>query len=191
MLSWKVQVIRAGSSDRRNTLRLRNFASWLFRVGKRNLAWLFFMAIWKTRGVLLVFSFLGHLFWRTSHKNWKWGFNTFAGVFDARNGRIGPAVLEVQPVISGEVSNAACDFFRITFWKIVDTLQFPDNQFRTRSIRKMPPLSDETSRYSWKSLTAYFLREWQHRRKIERCQGRKNRSRYLSPKDRKCLRRAT
>ena len=33
------------------------------------------------------------------------GFNTFAGVFNPGNGRIGPAFLEVPPVISGEASS--------------------------------------------------------------------------------------
>ena len=32
-------------------------------------------------------------------------FNTFAGVFDPGNGRLGPAFLEVPPVISGEASS--------------------------------------------------------------------------------------
>ena len=48
-------------------------------------------------------------------KTKKAGLNTLAGVFAEGSERIGPASLEVPPIISGEASNAACHFFRISF----------------------------------------------------------------------------
>ena len=60
-----------------------------------------------------------------------------------KTGESGPAFLEVPPTISGQPSNAACHFFRIN----VDTVQFPQNQLRPRSIRKNWPHVQMKRRY--------------------------------------------
>ena len=96
------------------------------------------------------------------------GFNTFAGVFDPGNGRTRPAFLEILPAFSGEASNAACHQFE----KLSTHSSFLKISFGRDLLKKQGPFSDETSIHSWKCLLVFFLRKWQHRKKIERCRRR-------------------
>lgn len=66
------------------------------------------------------------------------GFSTFQGVVDPGNGRTGPAFLELSPsFLLREASNPVCPFLQDISLKIVDKVQFPLNQFRTRFFRKL------------------------------------------------------
>lgn len=67
------------------------------------------------------------------------GFSIFVGVFDPGDGGIGPNFLEILRAILRDTSNAVCVSQGLHFGnlKIVDTLHFAQNRFRTRFIRKM------------------------------------------------------
>ena len=60
--------------------------------------------------------------------------------FTRVTGESRPFFLGVPPAMSGEASNGACHFCRISFIKKKNgTLWFPQNQFRTRFFRKKGP----------------------------------------------------
>ena len=78
-------------------------------------------------------------------KNWKWRFQLLRRRVRPGKPANRPRFLEVPPAITREASNATCHFFRVSFWKIVDTaVQFPPNQFSTKVVGKKDPFSDET-----------------------------------------------
>ena len=115
------------------------------------------------------------------------GFNTFAGVFDPANGRIGPAVLEVPLAISGEASNTVCHFIQDTIPKI-----FRHNLVSSKSVSdaiyaKNKPHFRMKRRYIAGNLLSFFFSESGNtvNKSNDTLGEKKNGSRYLSPNDRK------
>ena len=100
------------------------------------------------------------------------------------NGRIGPASLEVPPVILRWACNAECRFFKISFLKIVDTLQFPLFSFGRDLSEKEALFFRLKRRYVSENAVLIVLSKNDNIVKTpnDTPEGKKNGSIYLSPK---------